>query len=53
MYLLSDFLGLWQAMQFLTRIGAISFMKLTPLADGLVGAFFSSAFASGFFSSDF
>src|SRR5262245_21212815 len=28
-YLLSDFLGLWQAMQFSTRIGATSRIKLT------------------------
>jgi hypothetical protein len=28
-YLLSDFLGLWQAIQFCTKIGATSFKKLT------------------------
>ena len=28
-YLLSDFFGLWQAMQFCTRIGATSLRKLT------------------------
>src|SRR5262249_38905456 len=31
-YLLSDFRGLWQAMQFSTRIGATSRMKLTGFA---------------------
>src|SRR4051812_5979718 len=31
-YLPSDFLGLWQAMQFLTRSGATSRMKLTGRA---------------------
>src|SRR3954447_24319698 len=37
-YLLSDFLGLWQAMQFWTRIGATSFRKLTGApASGVAG----------------
>src|SRR4051794_20308874 len=31
-YLLSDFLGLWQAMQFWTRTGATSLRKLTGLS---------------------
>ena len=47
MYLLSDFFGLWHAMQFWTRIGATSLRKLTgargssipgPLGRGIEGS---------------
>jgi hypothetical protein len=38
-YLLSDFFGLWQAMQFSTRMGATSRMKLTGFAAGAVAGF--------------
>src|SRR5271165_7427100 len=48
-YLLSDFLGLWQAIQFRTRIGATSPMKLTGLLPpawfSLVVALLDSGFA--------
>src|SRR3954470_13481806 len=47
-YLLSDFRGLWQAMQFSTRIGATSRMKLRDFAAGAPPAFFSAGAA--FFS---
>ena len=43
-YLLSDFRGLWQAMQFSTRIGATSRMKLTGFP--AAGAIRSTAFFS-------
>src|SRR3954469_15001044 len=46
-YLLSDFLGLWQAMQFWTRTGARSLRKLTglsaPGASGLTAVVASSS----------
>src|SRR3954467_4959339 len=46
-YLLSDFLGLWQAMQFWTRTGARSLRKLTglwaPGASALTADFASSS----------
>src|SRR4051794_10222260 len=38
-YLLSDFRGLWQAMQFSTRIGATSRIKLTPFTPALGAGF--------------
>src|SRR5580693_6713001 len=59
-YLLSDLRGLWQAMQFSTKIGATSRMKLiglpglfaaTPSGPGGAG-FISSDGAAGFFGSD-
>src|SRR5262245_31768974 len=46
LYLLSDFRALWQAMQFCTKIGATSFMKLTGAcaASALAGS--ASAFGA-------